>query len=133
MAFIASGEEAMNDVILVQCALQRIEGKSVITLPREEWHHLVLPSGEPTRFKEVPRPLGGLMRMAAHVITAGSGVANPDAGIDVVRYDPDDAPYIYNIDHYTVIENFSRYCQMLWIACHQAAIPEATVATVLVD
>jgi len=26
-----------------------------------------------------------------------------------------------------------RYCQMLWIACHQAAIPEATVATVLVD
>ena len=26
-----------------------------------------------------------------------------------------------------------RYCQMLWIASHQAAIPEATVAMVLFD
>ena len=45
--------------------------------------------------------------MAAHVVTAGSGIYNPSPGIDVVRLDPRDIPYIYNIDHYTVLENFS--------------------------
>jgi hypothetical protein len=40
-------------------------------------------------------------------MTAGSGIYNPSPGIDVVRFDPNDEPYIYNIDHYTVFENFA--------------------------
>jgi len=57
--------------------------------------------------------------MAANVMTAGSGIYNPSPGIDVVRYDPNDAPYIYNIDHYTVIEliaSTSLYQKALKIA-----------------
>jgi hypothetical protein len=40
-------------------------------------------------------------------MAAGSGIYNPSPGIDVVRLDQADKPYIYNIDHYTVLEHFA--------------------------
>jgi hypothetical protein len=39
--------------------------------------------------------------------------------MDVVRHDPNDAPYIYNIYHYTVMKHFSSapiYPQVLKVA-----------------
>ena len=55
----------------------------------------------------VPPPSSGLVSMAANVMTAGSGICNPSPGIDVVCLDLKDEPYIYNIDHYTVFEQFT--------------------------
>ena len=101
----------MDNIIRIQFALEHIMDNSVMIVPREDWHNLVLSDGEPTELIEVPQPLKGLMSMAARVITAGSGIVNPSPGIDVVRYDPRDAPYIYNIYHYIVIENFPLHPQ----------------------
>ena len=89
-----------------QYALEHITDKSVFIIERIEWERIVDESGEPVKLENVPQPISGLVTMAAHVMTAGSGIYNPSPGIDVVRSDPRDKPYIYNIDHYTVLENF---------------------------
>jgi hypothetical protein len=88
-------------------ALEHVTDKSVFILERVEWERIVGESGEPIKFANVLSPISGLVSMAAHVMTAGSGIYNPSPGIDVVRLDPADKPYIYNIDHYTVMENFT--------------------------
>ncbi|MBI5354366.1 MAG: hypothetical protein HZB50_17130 [Chloroflexi bacterium] len=89
-----------------QYALEHITDKSVFIVERIEWERIVDKSGEPVKLANVPQPISGLVTMAAHVMTAGSGIYNPSPGIDVIRSDPKDTPYIYNIDHYTVLENF---------------------------
>ncbi|MBN2267138.1 MAG: hypothetical protein JW725_02235 [Candidatus Babeliaceae bacterium] len=76
-------------------------------------------SGEPIRIESVPPALSGLVSVSAHIMTAGSGIYNPSPGMDVVRHDPNDSPYIYNIYHYTVMEHFpsaSIYPQVLKVA-----------------
>lgn len=90
-----------------QYALEHVTDKSVFIVERIEWERIVDESGEPVKLADVPLPISGLVSMAAHVMTAGSGIYNPSPGIDVVRSDPKDKPYIYNIDHYTVLENFA--------------------------
>jgi hypothetical protein len=89
-----------------QYALEHVTDKSVFIVKRIEWERIIDESGEPVKLANVPTPISGLVTMAAHVMTAGSGIYNPSPGIDVVRSDPKDKPYIYNIDHYTVLENF---------------------------
>jgi hypothetical protein len=49
------------------------------------------------------------MHDAMVVAVAASGNINPDPGFDIARYDPDDAPYVYNIDHYEVIERLNSH------------------------
>jgi len=88
-------------------ALEHVTDKSVFIVERVEWERIVDESGEPIKLANVPLPISGLVSMAAHVMAAGSGICNPSPGIDVVRHDPADKPYIYNIDHYTVMENFA--------------------------
>lgn len=88
-------------------ALEHVTDKSVFIVKRVEWGRIVDESGEPIKLANVPSPISGLVSMADHVMTAGSGIYNPYPGIDVVRIDPADKPYIYNIDHYTVMESFA--------------------------
>ena len=90
----------------LQYALEHVTDKSVFIVERIEWERIVDESGEPIKLANVPSPISSLVSMAAHVMTAGSGIYNPSPGIDVVRFDPADKPYIYNIDHYRVLENF---------------------------
>jgi hypothetical protein len=52
-------------------------------------------------------------------MAAGSGILNSSPGIDVVRSDPYDKPFIYNIDHYTVFEHVTStpvYLEALRVA-----------------
>jgi hypothetical protein len=97
----------MENTDRIQCALEHITDKSVFIIERDQWERMLDDSGEPIRLANVPQPISGLVSVAAHVMTAGSGIYNHSPGIDVVRYDPADEPYIYNIYHYTVLENFA--------------------------
>jgi hypothetical protein len=97
----------MENYYRFQYALEHVADNSVFIVERFEWERMVDESGEPIKLANVPPSISGLISMAAHVMTAGSGICNPSPGIDVVRLDPRDKPYIYNIDHYTVFEHFA--------------------------
>ena len=104
----------------IKYALEHVTDKSVFIVERSAWEDIVDDDGEPILLANVPTAITGLVSMAAHVMTAGSGIYNPSPGIDVVRFDPVDQPYIYNIDHYTVLEHFASsplYQDALQIAC----------------
>ena len=95
----------MSDSDRIRYSLEHIIARSVVTFPRSEWSRLVEPTGTPTRLVSAPPPLSRVAIDAKVLLVAASGVVNDDPGIDIVRHDPADAPYIYNIDHYAVIEN----------------------------
>jgi hypothetical protein len=107
-----------------QFALDHVLDKSVVTVERDKWEQMIDENGEVIKLINVPLDISRLNSMAAHVMTAGSGIHNSSPGIDVVRYDPADKPYIYNIDHYTVFENFTSsplYQKVLEVACIEAS------------
>jgi hypothetical protein len=109
----------MADNDRIRFALEHVAKNSVFIVDRMDWERMVDDSGEPIRIESVPPALSGLVSVAAHVMTAGSGILNPSPGMDVVRLDPADAPYIYNIYHYAVLEHFSStpiYQQVLKVA-----------------
>jgi len=109
----------MVDENRIKFALRHVAKNSVFIVGRTEWERMVDESGEPIRIESVPPALSGLVSMSTHIMTAGSGIHNPSPGMDVVRHGPKDAPYIYNIYHYTVMEHFSTapiYQQVLEVA-----------------
>jgi hypothetical protein len=100
-------------------ALEHVAKHSVFIVNRTEWERMVDESGEPIKIESVPPALSGLVSVSTYIMTAGSGIFNPSPGMDVVRHDLNDAPYIYNIYHYTVMEHFSSapmYQQVLKVA-----------------
>jgi hypothetical protein len=86
-----------------------MDSKSVVAFSRQAWSQLVDPSGVPTLFPGAPAPLSRVAEEASVVVVAGSGIPNSEPGCDIVRNDPADAPFIYNIDHYKVIENLPMH------------------------
>ena len=88
---------------------QHVQQHSVVTIGRTDWEKLVSPDGNPTVLDALPTKIGGVAKQAEVVVIAASGIANPDPGIDVVRAAPEDAPYVFNTDHYTVVESFSNH------------------------
>ena len=95
----------MEDEGRLQFSLEHVTHNSVFIVERTDWEQLIDISGEPVKLASIPSPITGLVSMASHVMAAGSGIYNSSPGIDVVRHDLADEPYIYNIDHYTVLEN----------------------------
>jgi hypothetical protein len=93
----------------IKFAAGRILNKSVAILDREDWHRLILPSGEVTKLAEVPEPISGVTRIASIVAIIACGFANPAPRIELARYDPKDKPNIYNIDRYTVIQTLNLH------------------------
>lgn len=89
-------------------ALEKVTDKSVFIVEQVDWEKIVDSNGEPIKLRKVPASISGLLSMASLVMAAGSGIYNPAPGIDIVRFDPSDAPYVFNIDHYTVFENFTN-------------------------
>ena len=72
---------------------------------------MVREDGLPTRWDQVqvPAPFSAVFAKAVVMSVAGSGICIPDPGFDIVRYDPKDAPWVYNIDHYTVFEDLRKH------------------------
>ena len=102
-------------------AAESVLGRSVVAMPREAWINLVRNDGSPTLLNDPPGPVGGVMHDAFVVAVAASGVINPHPGFDIVRYDPKDAPHIYNVDHYKVVERLASHEKYMAI-CKTAGI-----------
>ncbi len=100
----------MKDIKIIlkrlKYATQNVLNRSVTTVTRSEWEALVHPEGYVTNVQMLPKPFMNVMHEAQVVAVTASGIQNPDPGIDVVRLDEKDAPNIYNIDHYTVVQTF---------------------------
>ncbi len=99
----------MSDPDRIRFFFQHTQNHSVVTIMRSDWEKMVRPDGSPTELKKLPPKIGGVAKQAQVVAIAASGIANPSPSIDVVRKDDKDAPYIYNTDHYTVIESFPKH------------------------
>lgn len=68
-----------------------------------QWEAQVTRDGSPVNLVELPQPLEGLTKQANYLGAIASGCqSNP--GVEIIRLDPKDHPFIYNIDHYRVIE-----------------------------
>lgn len=101
----------MGDQARIVFSAIRVLGRSVAVYARREWYRAINASGEPTILASAPYPTAAVAHHAAVVAIAGSGIENPDPGLDVVRYDAHDWPKVINIDHYTVIENLPAHPQ----------------------
>lgn len=99
----------MKEEDRIRYSIKNQTKKSVAIFPRYDWNKLILSNGEPTVLCSPPSPISRVQSDAAIVAMAASGEVNPNPGFDIVRRDLKDAPYIYNIDHYVVIENLSSH------------------------
>ncbi len=95
----------MKHVDRIYFALSEIEGKSVVTIASADWARLVRPDGALTELEQLPNGLNNPSLTASTLAAYASGIVVPTPGMDVLRYDPQDAPYVINLDHYTIIEN----------------------------
>jgi hypothetical protein len=86
-------------------ALNKIEDKSVATMGYADWRRLVRPDGRLTELEELPSAINNQFLAATTITAVASGIAVPQPGMDVLRYDVRDGPYVINLDHYTIIEN----------------------------
>jgi hypothetical protein len=95
----------------VRFSIEHTLGQSVAILRRSDWSRMVSHSGQPTVLAAAGLPIQAVAHQATVVAIAGSGIANPQPGIDVVRYDEGDRPFVYNIDHYQVVESLPSHPQ----------------------
>ncbi len=98
-----------SDVRRIIFAAEHVLGRDVMSMRRQDWLNMIHSDGSPTLLNEAPDPCQGVMHDAMVVAVAASGNVNPDPGFDIARYDPDDAPHIFNIDHYQVFERFQQH------------------------
>jgi hypothetical protein len=96
----------MTEIEKIRFAMERFYSKSVKVYNKQDWLSSIAHSGRPTKFINIPEPYEAIQHDFSYIESAGSGVVNPSPGIDIVRFDPKDEPYIYNTDHYNVIEDF---------------------------
>ena len=99
----------MSEPVRLRYFMENLYGHSVVTVNTQDWHNLLRIDGAPTVVEQIPDKLSAVMRDAEVVAVAASGIANPNPGIDIVRKDVNDAPMIYNTDHYTVVERLTSH------------------------
>ena len=100
----------------IRYAAGHVLGTDVMSMSRDGWINLIHSDGTPTLLNEAPNPCREVMHDTMVVAVAASGTINPDPGFDIARHDPNDAPNIYNIDHYEVVEQIHlhpRYSAIL--------------------
>lgn len=95
----------MSALHRIYYAMQKIENKSVATLGYGDWLRLVRPDGLLTELEMLPQSINDARLAASTIVAVASGIAVAQPGMDVLRYDVKDDPYVINLDHYTIIEN----------------------------
>ena len=95
----------MNQIDRIYYALRKIEDKSVATFGYADWARMVRSDGSVTELEQLPPTIKNPSLEASLVVAVASGIVNPQPGCDVLRYDPADAPFVLNLDHYRVVEN----------------------------
>jgi hypothetical protein len=101
--------DSMSDANPIRYYMKHLYGHSVMTISTTEWQTLVGGDGLPTLVDDIPKPLSGVHHDAEVVVVAASGITNATPGMDIVRRDIKDTPWIYNTDHYTVIEGLPAH------------------------
>ena len=66
---------------------------------------LVRHDGKVTELEALPVAVDHPSLAASTIVAIASGIAVLQPGMDILRYDAKDAPYVINLDHYTIIEN----------------------------
>ena len=84
-------------------------GTAVVTVNFQDWAKTVRRNGAVTRLEEVPEKPSGVRKDAEVVVAVASGIANPSPGIDIVRKDQGNAPFVYNTDHYTAVAKLTGH------------------------
>jgi hypothetical protein len=85
------------------------QNHSVAVLPKGEWSHLLRPDGSVTELTQLPSIISNPVLKTAEIVSIASGIANPNPGLMVARYDPNDAPSVINVDQYTAIEDLAAH------------------------
>lgn len=119
----------MADLRLLEYAIGHVVKMPVHLYPHDAWHQLVREDGLPT-YITLPEPLAGLASRGNLVLAAGSGIYNPDPGLDAVRWDEKDAPNVYNIDHYPVYEDFCTRAEYPRVRQMLAVLDDKEIETV---
>jgi hypothetical protein len=102
-----------NDATRVFYYLEHINNCSVATFTAQIWHDMIIDDGAPTILECAPYPLSKVHHDANVIAVVASGNLNPSHGIDILRCHEKDYPYIYNLDHYTIIEDFHLHPEYL--------------------
>lgn len=99
----------MNRIQTIYYALNRIENKSVASMAYGDWSRLVRNDGTLTELAELPSAIANPKLQASTLVAVASGIAIPQPGMDVLRFDRKDDPFFINLDHYTIIENLQNH------------------------
>ena len=84
---------------------QRVEGKSVLIMPRTDWEALQVCSTEPVQIDIRSTPMAAVATDAVVMAAMAYRLSSKTAQIEIFRYDPSDAPTSINKDSYSVIED----------------------------
>lgn len=95
-----------DSIVRVQYGITPVFGKCVAAIEYQEWERLVHADGQLTFLDIYPTGFENLETIAATAVA--SGTIAPCGGMDILRLDPNDAPSIYNLDNYTVIERLTE-------------------------
>ena len=80
----------------------RVQGTSILTMPRRDWQNLVGTLGKPIAIDVVETPLSGVARVSSVVASVAHQFGAATARISIFRYDEADYPTPYNQDEYDV-------------------------------
>lgn len=105
----------------LEFATKNILKRNVVTMKRNDWESLIRNDGHMTHVESLSGPFANLIEQAQIIAVTACGYNNQDPSINIVRYDEKDAPYIYNLDKYTVVQSFCLHNQ------YQSIINQANV------
>ena len=88
---------------------EHIEGTSILTMPRDDWHALVGKMGVPVQFDVRSTPLAGVAHVSSVVASIAHEFSTATARVSVFRYDAADAPTPINLDDYNVWTDLSSH------------------------
>lgn len=99
----------MSDAQRFRFKFQRIEGTSVLTLPRRDWDTFVGVLGEPVLLEVSSTPMAGITAASSVVATVAHQFGSAGARVSIYRCDPKDDPTPVNHDLYDVWTDLSLH------------------------
>ena len=89
--------------------LERIEGRSVLTMSRRDWLNLGVYEGSPVQIDVTHTPMSATAQSASVIASVAVKWSSSATEIHIYRYDPLDEPTPYNLDKYSVWEDLTTH------------------------
>jgi hypothetical protein len=89
--------------------LQHSEGRSVLTMPRDDWNRVMGLQGVPVVFDVRSTPLAGISRVSSVVAAVADRFGPTTTRVSIYRHDPADTRYPINQDEYYVWTDLSAH------------------------